>query len=319
MYWTKEREAVPPTEDHDAQVRNAAFEFLRNLRAAKSGEPFARTELERGFEFAGSRVPLVGPPGIFKPQLLPEIPLSITTKPTVPGQARPYDDQIGSDGIIRYRYRGTDPTHRDNVGLRKAMRDQVPLVYFYGIVPGSYEAAWPAYIVGDHPGTLTVDVMVDDARSLSIPESHVQESDVAARREYVTRVTQQRLHQRDFRERVLSAYRNQCALCQLRHRELLDAAHIVPDSDPRGEPHITNGLSLCKIHHAAFDNNFVGIRPDLVVEVRPAIMKEEDGPMLQHGLKELHGRPMLVIPKRTDFKPNAQFLEERFAEFKRLA
>ena len=51
-----------------------------------------------------------------------------------------------------------------------------------------------------------------------------------------------RLHQATFRERVLHAYRTSCAICRLRHRELLDAAHILPDGHPRGEPVVPNGL-----------------------------------------------------------------------------
>jgi hypothetical protein len=35
--------------------------------------------------------------------------------------------------------------------------------------------------------------------------------------------------------------------------ELLDAAHILPDGHPKGEPVVPNGLALCKLHHAAFD------------------------------------------------------------------
>ena len=40
------------------------------------------------------------------------------------------------------------------------------------------------------------------------------------------------------------------ALCRLRHQELLDAAHITPDGDAEGEPVISNGVALCKLHHA---------------------------------------------------------------------
>ena len=87
------------------------------------------------------------------------------------------------------------------------------------------------------------------------------------RRRYVTRELQVRLYQRSFRERVLRAYHSQCALCRVRHHELLDAAHIVPDREG-GEPGVPNGLSLCKLHHAAFDKLFVGVRPNGIIEVR---------------------------------------------------
>ncbi len=50
-------------------------------------------------------------------------------------------------------------------------------------------------------------------------------------------------------------------MCRLKHVDLLDAAHILSDSDG-GQPVVTNGLSLCKIHHAAYDRGIVGVRPD---------------------------------------------------------
>ena len=67
-------------------------------------------------------------------------------------------------------------------------------------------------------------------------------------------------------------YAERCALCRLRHLELLDAAHITPDSDAEGEPVISNCVALCKLHHAAFDRFFFAIRPDYVIEVRPSVL-----------------------------------------------
>jgi hypothetical protein len=128
----------------DHAVRLAAFRFLEE-QVRLSGEEGAirRSVLERGFVLEGERVPLLGPQGIFKPRVLDAIPLSITTVPVVQGEARPYDDAFGPDGLLRYRYRGTDPSHHENRGLRLAMQLQVPLVYFHGIVPGLYAAEWP--------------------------------------------------------------------------------------------------------------------------------------------------------------------------------
>jgi putative restriction endonuclease len=105
----------------DARVRSGAFEFLRE-QTALHGEVLPFATLTRGFQFEGQRVPLLGPQGIFKPAILPEMPLSIMTKAVTEGEARPYDDDLGADGFLRYRYRGTDPRHRDNVGLRLAMQ-----------------------------------------------------------------------------------------------------------------------------------------------------------------------------------------------------
>ncbi len=77
----------------------------------------------------------------------------------------------------------------------------------------------------------------------------------ALERRWVQAQTRRRLHQPVFRAQVIQAYGRRCAICSLRHVELLDAAHIIPDSETGGDAIVTNGLALCKIHHAAYDNN----------------------------------------------------------------
>src|SRR5262245_50187879 len=106
--------------DLDTQVRLQAFSFLEH-QLALHGDAVPRSVLQRGFDFEGQRVPLIAPQGIFKPALL-QLPLTFTTVPIVEGQLRPYEDEIGTDGLIRYRYRGKDPEHPDNVGLRTCMK-----------------------------------------------------------------------------------------------------------------------------------------------------------------------------------------------------
>ena len=299
--------------DHDARVRAAAFEWLA-VQVANHGEVVPREVLSQGFNIDGRRVPLLGPQGIFKPALM-QVPLSITTSPK-----GPYDDGIGPDNLLRYRYRGINPQHPDNVGLRFAMHHELPLVYCHGVVPGRYVVMWPVYLVHDSPYDLAFSVAVDDVTQADIFSSHGSGVKVAAeaRRQYVTSLTRRRLHQSAFRERVLSAYRHQCAFCRLRHSELLDAAHIIPDSDPRGEPIVSNGISLCRLHHAAFDKFFLGVRPDHIIEVRRDVLEEIDGPTLQHAIQALHGQS-IVLPARLEEQPAAVFLSERYERFLEVA
>jgi len=298
----------------DARVRAAAFEWLAEQVAAH-GDVLPRTVLAEGFLLDRKRVPLLGPQGIFKPQVLREAPLSITTSPE-----GPYDDSFGPDNFLRYRYRGTDPSHPDNRGLRLAMERRLPLVYFHGVVPGKYLATWPVFVVADHPESLAFAIAVDDAQHTgfsitgAVEDSFVSEDAASARRAYVTAAVRVRLHQRAFRERVLEAYQRQCAFCRLRHEELLDAAHILPDSEPEGEAAVQNGLSLCKLHHAASDRYFLGLRPDLVIEVRSDILRETDGPTLVHAIQALHGSK-IHLPKRALLHPAAQFVEVRYQRF----
>lgn len=300
---------------HDARVRAAAFSWLSD-QVGRLGDVLPRELLAAGFLLDGERVPLLGPQGIFKPRVLPAAPLSITTSP-----GGPYNDAFGPDGLLRYRYRGTDPNHTDNRGLRLAMEQRLPLVYFHGIVPGKYVAAWPVYIVHDDPVGLSVTVAVDDDRHIAVglraqvAAAALDNEDLhTIRRAYATSVVRTRLHQRAFRERVLEAYQRQCAFCRLRHEELLDAAHIVPDSDPGGEPQVRNGLALCALHHSTFDRHFIGLRPDYVIEVRPDILAEKDGPTLAYAIQALHGR-QIIVPKSIPLRPDPDLLQQRYERF----
>lgn len=111
--------------ERDFRVRMAAFQWLR-AQIDIHGEVLPRQLLADGFAFDDRRVPVLGPQGIFKPAVMTDAPLSITT---IPGG--PYDDSIGSSGALKYRYRGTDRAHPDNRGLRQAMQDRLPLVWFW--------------------------------------------------------------------------------------------------------------------------------------------------------------------------------------------
>ncbi len=297
----------------DLAIRFAAFKWLSE-QVSIHGDVLPRLLLQKGFEFEGNRVPLVAPQGIFKPRLM-ELPLSIATTPK-----GPYQDSFGPDGLLAYKYRGTDPSHPDNHGLRQTMAQQLPLVYLHGIVPGKYLALWPVYVVGDDTAALTFRIAVDDAAYIARPAEGASDDDdtTIARRSYVTATTRVRLHQRSFRERVIAAYRSQCSLCRLRHDELLDAAHIIPDSSPEGEPHVSNGISLCKLHHAAFDSFIIGVAPDYTVHVRLDVLKETDGPILKYGLQQMHGS-RLFLPQSEKQWPNRDALEWRFERFKAAA
>jgi putative restriction endonuclease len=299
----------------DHQVRTKVFDFLVE-QTSLHGEVLPWAVLSKGLVIDGQRVPLIGPQGIFKPAVLPEIPISIATAPLVEGRQRPYEDGIDSGGILEYRYRGTDPQHRDNVGLRLAMKTRAPLVYLYGVVKGEYLPVWPVYIVGDDRERLLFKVDLAEGNveaGTTLPEIAAE-----ARRSYVTVVTRQRLHQATFRQRVLQAYRERCAVCNLKHAELLEAAHILPDGHPRGEPIVPNGLALCTLHHAAFDRQIFGVRPNLVIEVRRDILDEVDGPMLRYGLQEIAGST-LAVPTAAHLKPRREFLEERYEVFRRAS
>jgi len=295
--------------DHDTAVRLAVFKYLDNLRLL-NGEIFSWSDLQRGFTYANSSVPLIGAKGIWKPKVL-SLPISIATSPN-----RPYNDSFNADGLLDYKYRLDAAGKTDNDQLRTIMLKGLPIVYFHAMTKGKYDASWPVYIVGDNPATNTFTVAVDDKSEIYREEVKSAVGETAQiRRKYLTQLTRARLHQSAFRVQVLTAYREQCTICSLKHVPLLEAAHIIPDSKDDGEPVISNGLSLCKIHHAAYDQNILGITPDYKTEVRLDVLEEIDGPMLKHGIQEMHGRK-LILPRSKADQPNKINVAQRYDEFK---
>lgn len=300
----------------EEQYRIAAFRWIEE-QVQIHGDVLPRTILQKGFIMNNQVITLVGAQGIWKPKVFERIPLSITT---VAGG--PYDDSFSKDGFLVYRYRGTNKDHRDNVGLREAMYKQTPLIYFHGIARSKYLAVWPVFVIGDNPESLSFKIAADEPLSLQVylnrplanNMSNITEDSTYYKRNYITSAIKVRLHQKSFRERVLDAYNQQCAFCRLKHTELLDAAHIIPDTEEFGEPVVRNGLSLCKIHHATFDSNLIGVTPDYSIEVRKDVLQEKDGPMLLHGIQELH-KKKIILPKYKDLWPDRERLEMRYSKF----
>ncbi len=284
---------VRPADDDD-RLRASAFAFLAGL-ATKAGV-VSWHDLQR-FEHEGRRIPLVGQTGIRKVRGY-EAALTILTTYRLRPQDRPYEDDIGADGYPRYKWRGTDAGHADNLALRRAMELGKPLAWLEGVEPGVYLVHVPVWLVDEEPERHQFVLALDETmREQWRPEALLTAPDLALRREYAQAVVRRRLHQPMFRRRVLAAYRTQCALCRLRHGELLDAAHIKEDSDG-GEPVVPNGIAMCAIHHRAFDSFVLGVRPDYVIEVRRDVLDEADGPTLRHALQGVHGSSLLVPSRR---------------------
>jgi putative restriction endonuclease len=294
----------------DSEVRAAAL-----ARVAQLGEAFGgripRAALMEGIQLAGQRIPLWNyQKGIFKPLAMGRDGAALSVQTSLDS---PYDDEHDLEtGRITYKYRGTDPFHHDNVSLRRGMERQLPLIYLVAVDPGVYEAIAPIYVHAEDPAQHEFTMLADDATIRLFPEDPAA---TAGRREYVTRAVLQRLHQKRFRRLVLAAYRKRCAICSLRHLELLDAAHILSDRHPKGVAAIPNGLGLCKIHHSAYDANIIGIDADARIHVREDILREKDGPMLKHGIQEVAGG-RLLLPRADASKPNREFLAERFERFR---
>ena len=89
------------------------------------------------------------------------------------------------------------------------------------------------------------------------------------------------------------------------------------DADEQlGQPIVSNGLPLTKIHHAAFDAHLIGIDPDFRIHVSDRLLEIHDGPFLELGLKGIAGT-FIELPTRSEDRPDRYRLANRFEQFKK--
>ena len=294
----------------DDDVRSACFSALDVLQA-KWGADVPYAALLEGFNFRGRRVPFLNRAyGIYRAADVQRGPAALSVNSS-PKQVR-YQDEQTPDGVL-YRYQGEDPENHFNRWLRSAHLLDVPIVYFVGSRPNHYQPIYPTFVEQDYSAELRVLLTFGKMRGPYDERAPVHIPDLIERR-YLVREVKQRIHQAQFRGAVLPAYQDRCAICRLREVRLLDAAHIVGDAEDAGEPVVSNGLSLCSIHHRAFDEDLVGVAPDLRVHVAGRLLNDEDGPMLD-VLKGFHGSAIEAPTKRL-WRPDPDRLEIRFARFR---
>jgi putative restriction endonuclease len=283
------------------ELRAAVFAFLDRLTATS---PYIRRADVVQFTYEGSRLPLMEQGGIRMPAGWSEA-LSITSTNRT-AAAGGYDDEDRPDGRRLYRYmrRTSSAAARRNASLDGSVSSGRPLVYFVEVDRALYEPLYPVFLVDvEHDG-----VLVSEAPARG------DYADLVDLRRYAERKQRVRLHQQEFRSRVLYAYEDRCCVCRFRHRGLLDAAHIVDDAHAEGRAVVTNGLSLCRIHHGAYDQFLLGISPAHRIEVNEKVLAEVDGPMLRHGLQEMHGLE-IVLPRKRQQHPEPERLAWKYERF----
>jgi putative restriction endonuclease len=292
----------------DDDVRSSCFAALDVLQATH-GLDLPYEALSQGFNFRGRHVPFLNRAyGIYRASVQ-RGPAALSINSAF-AQKR-YQDAGTIDGVL-YRYQDGPISNHFNSWLRSAHQLGVPLVYFIGTKPNFYRAEYPAFVEEDFPAERTTLISFGEMRGPYDEREPVHLADPIERR-YKVREVKQRVHQAQFRGAVLMAYRERCTICTLKEVRLLDAAHIVADAEELGEPLVSNGLSLCSIHHRAFDQDLVGISPDRQVHVSQRLLEEEDGPMLEL-LKGFHGR-RIVEPRSRTLRPDPMRLAQRYERF----
>lgn len=112
-----------------------------------------------------------------------------------------------------------------------------------------------------------------------------------------------------FRPAVLQAYSHQCAACTI-SLNLVDAAHIIPVRQDGSTDEVTNGLALCRLHHAAYDNGLIGIRSDYQIIENPTILARLHQLNFLRGIEEFRAQllPSIRHPAALEARPNPAYL-----------
>ena len=290
----------------DDTIRLLALNRVRELRELW-GDSIPESELAKGFLYSGDVVLLKGPQGIFKPRQLSDGPITIMSTLG----SRYEDELLDEANTLRYDYAPPSREH-ENLGLKNLMTAGKPVILLKQVKAKprpEYMVVAPLYVESFDDGIrqFTLSTRADLTTRMDTQAGIVLRE---IRRAYGETTVQTRLHQAYFRRDVLSVYRNRCCVCELRLRPLLQGAHIVPDSDAAGVPAIQNGLSLCSIHHAAYDRSIVRIKSDYTIAVERESIEAGDT-FARVSLSEFDGR-RIVVPADITQQPSSDFLDWRF-------
>jgi putative restriction endonuclease len=239
-----------------SRIRLEAIQHVRRLRERWAAVPAAELA---AFVSGGRRIHLRGQQGIFKPRELDE-PLSITST-----LDSPYTHDAIEGSKVLYDFLPATREH-ENDGLKRCAESQLPLIYFlqvkrrpspeYLVFAPVFVARWDddarRFLIDLSEQTPAAPPASRRARQLALPAVHTPDSPMEVRelsKAYVVTSVQQRLRHARFRNDVLAAYRERCAVCVLHVRALLDAAAVVADLTGA----VNEGIALCGTHHRAFD------------------------------------------------------------------
>lgn len=304
---------LTPAEERDAHL--AAMQWFEKQKM-EGHELFTHQELMQGFMWHGHRLPLIHQTqGIWKPSSFTSA-LTFKTAAPKPRQDAPYADRIDDTGLLRYKFADSPSKQWTNKAMIVSYERKYPLAWLVGIRPANtifYYVRFPAFIARvDHRHSEFV-IAIEEA-ALPVPIDAGDTDSPIIERRYSSRWTKSRIHQHDFREHVIGAYDIACAICDLPHAQLLEAAHIIPDAQDMGTPEVSNGLALCRIHHAAYDRNLIGIDAERRIHVAERARRleiERD----HFSLSTFESRHLTHVPRSIRLQPDQNRLDRRFRAF----
>lgn len=299
----------------DRQLITAAFDYLAQLEVMY-GDGVPARELKKGFVFGGKKIELRSSAnGIFKSKEMDKVVLSITTTIPGAGSRNVYKDYEGDDGSYHYAFEESTTGDYRNQYLINSSETETPFIYFKAIATAIYQCIWPCYVEEIDSANRMFKIIVGSRPRFigtSTEDDFKKPKEIQAR--YYVRESKSRGHQAEFREEVLKAYSRKCAITGLPEDKLLQAAHIIPDSEYTGPQTVCNGIALNYLHHKAYDSFLIGIDAEYTVHVSPELKSLKDGPLLEQGLLTYDGKS-ICLPKNPEERPDQNLLNRKFEKY----
>ncbi|RKU11822.1 hypothetical protein C6501_11995 [Candidatus Poribacteria bacterium] len=115
--------------------------------------------------------------------------------------------------------------------------------------------------------------------------------------------SKKKIREPGFRRTIMRIYDYTCAVCELQiltldGESVTEAAHIIPFNKSNNDD-VRNGISLCKLHHWAFDRYLFSVDESYIITVSD--LMTEKGPT-EWMLKTLYGKAIL-LPKQQELFP----------------
>ncbi len=212
-----------------------------------------------------------------------------TGSPSVQIDIRTLEEAL-QDGLAFYRKSNNEIA----VGIRPdqfmTYANNAESIHKYGRIPAMFDLLERASSLEE--------ISVEDIESLAAPRKRVVQT--------VSRLSRQA----NFRQQVLHAYGNRCAVTKTQLK-LVDAAHILPVGAPDSTDHIKNGLALAPTYHRAFDTGLIYLDETYRMRINP----EKESSLVTLGLdaglrrfKDVLGR-ILLPPDRKQW-PSKAFIRK---------
>lgn len=291
----------------DAVIIQDAIKHISYLQTIY-GDAIPNAAIREGFLVNGETVRLENKAvGIFKPRQMKAGALSIKTTIPRTGRRQIYNDQLSDDGFYHYSLQQGDPRGGNNKYLWQSLEMNQPFIYFHAIAPAVYTAIWPCFVKQIHVERQVALIEVGSQTTLdSVGNYSLERTEIESR--YRVQESKVRLHQASFRAAVLDAYKDSCAITGLPEPRLLEAAHILPDSEIGDKQLISNGIALNRLHHKAFDGGLLRIKPDYTIAIGDRLKELDSSKYVRDSFLKFDGEK-ICVPNNPSDRPDPELLE----------